>query len=202
MEVIILGAGGFAKQAIEAFELSGSKIKGLLDDGPVVELLGYPILGKIESLSKILSPHDKIFCGIGNVQTRKLLFYKFPNRWVNCIHPNANISKYSTIGHGNYIGPGVCIMPKAIVGNNNILDCSTVISHDSVVGDHNHLAANSCLLGNVRIENCNLIGANSTILPGKTMISNNILGAGAVLTKSIDSNQILTGIPAKSKEIF
>lgn len=41
------------------------------------------------------------------------------------------------------------------------------------------------------------IGANATILPGITIGSNSMIGAGAVVTRSVPSNAIVVGNPAK-----
>ncbi len=47
------------------------------------------------------------------------------------------------------------------------------------------------------IEKNASIGANATILPGITISENVMVGAGAVVTKSIPANAIVTGNPAK-----
>lgn len=201
MEIIIIGSGGFAKQIIDVAQLNNYKIIGLIDDNSTQGIYNYPIIGKIPDLDIILNNNIdlKLFCGIGDTKTRERIFNLFPDRFINCIHPNSIISNYCTIGNGNYIGPGVCVMPDVVIGNNNIIDPLVVLSHDSIIGDHNHLAAHSCLLGKVIIKNTNLIGSNSTILPKIIMGSNNILGAGGVLTKSVENNKVLIGVPAREK---
>ena len=45
-------------------------------------------------------------------------------------------------------------------------------------------------------RNC-WIGAGATILPGVTVGENAIVGAGAVVTKDVDPNTVVGGIPAK-----
>ncbi len=41
------------------------------------------------------------------------------------------------------------------------------------------------------------LGANAVILPGVTLGDNVIVGAGAVVTKSVPSNTIVAGVPAR-----
>jgi len=41
------------------------------------------------------------------------------------------------------------------------------------------------------------IGANAVILPGVTLGDNVVVGAGAVVTKSVPSNTIVAGVPAR-----
>ena len=45
-------------------------------------------------------------------------------------------------------------------------------------------------------RNC-WIGAGATILPGVTVGENAIVGAGAVVTKDVEPNTVVGGIPAK-----
>lgn len=52
-------------------------------------------------------------------------------------------------------------------------------------------------IGHVTIGNNVFVGANSVILPGVTIGDNVIIGAGSVVTKSIDSNLVCAGNPAK-----
>ena len=41
------------------------------------------------------------------------------------------------------------------------------------------------------------IGSNSTILPGVTIGKGSIIAAGAVVTKDVDENVVVGGVPAK-----
>lgn len=196
MEVVIIGAGGFATQAIEAFQLSGVTVVGLLDDRRTTQLLGCPILGSIDP---VYAEGRSLFCAIGSVEIRHKIFQMFPRHWINCIHPSAVVSKYAQIGIGNYIGPGACLMPGVRIGDNNIIDPLGLLSHDVVLGNHNHVAGHASILGRVKIGDTNLIGSNSTVLPDLTLGSHNLVGAGAVCTKSVGDQKLLVGVPARER---
>ncbi|KAH3687064.1 hypothetical protein WICPIJ_001954, partial [Wickerhamomyces pijperi] len=45
-------------------------------------------------------------------------------------------------------------------------------------------------------DNC-WLGANVTILPGVTLGDNVVVGAGATVTKDVESNSLVLGVPAK-----
>ncbi len=46
------------------------------------------------------------------------------------------------------------------------------------------------------------IGANVTVVPGVTIGNNAIIVAGAVVTKDVDSNTVVGGVPAKLIKII
>ena len=47
------------------------------------------------------------------------------------------------------------------------------------------------------------IGANVTVVAGVTIWDNSIIGAGSVVTKDVEKNTIVGGVPAKKiKDIF
>ena len=52
-------------------------------------------------------------------------------------------------------------------------------------------------IGKVKIGNRVFIGANSTVLCNVTIGDDVIIGAGSVVTKSIPSNSVVAGNPAK-----
>ena len=196
-KIIVIGGGGFCTQVLDAFECSGIRVSGIVDDRLKGFIFDIPIVGTLSQLEQGLIEYDSLFCAIGDPDIREEIFKRFPNKWVNCIHPKACISHKASLGTGNYIGPNVSIMPRATIGWNNIIDPNIVVSHDVKIGSHNHLAALSCLLGRAKIGDRNLIGAGGSILPDLVVGSGNLLGSGAVLTKSIGDNQVLKGVPAK-----
>lgn len=49
----------------------------------------------------------------------------------------------------------------------------------------------------IRLGNCVYVGNNVIFLPGVTIGDNVIIGAGAVVSKSIPSNSVVAGVPAR-----
>lgn len=57
---------------------------------------------------------------------------------------------------------------------------------------------NEDLIGKIEIGNNCFIGANSIILPNVTIGDNVIIGAGSIVTKPIESNLVVAGVPARA----
>ena len=119
------------------------------------------------------------------------------------------------------MGEGSRVMPPTTVvrGQNVKIGKNVVVMTNSLfmsaggitIEDDVLVAANAQLISNnhdpeehqiltckpvVLKRNC-WIGAGATILPGVTVGENAIVGAGAVVTKDVDPNTVVGGIPAK-----
>lgn len=99
------------------------------------------------------------------------------------------------IGDFSYIGQGSNIYSsKSIRIGNNVVISDSVIIHDN----NFHLVEHGRLLVKpITIENNVWIGIRSIILPGVTIGENSVIAAGSVVTKSVPSNSLIGGSPAK-----
>ena len=103
-------------------------------------------------------------------------------------------------------GKNVKIGKRVVIMNNSLfMSAGGITIEDDVL-----VAANAQLISNnhdpedqiitckpvVLKRNC-WIGAGATILPGVTVGENAIVGAGAVVTKDVEPNTVVGGIPAK-----
>ena len=83
------------------------------------------------------------------------------------------------------IGDYVMIAPNTLI---------TTVNHPlNPMGRRKHLG----IAKPVKIGNDVWIGANVTILPGVTIGNNVIIAAGAVVTKDVEDNSLVGGVPAK-----
>lgn len=123
------------------------------------------------------------------------------------------------LGGDSYVGPresGYC--GKLIVGDNSQFDdrslidlCSDVIIGSNVKSEvnciiytHNHMPFENKLIWNrpitcapVTIDEGVWIGVNCVILPGVEIGRNSIIAAGAIVTRSLDYQSIVGGVPAR-----
>jgi maltose O-acetyltransferase len=106
------------------------------------------------------------------------------------------------IGENSYIGALSTV--QAVKGTSVEIGKYSNISHnvriytETDVSDQNF--ANQDKLkkqGSVKIGDYVWIGANVMIVPGVVIGNNSIIGANSVVTKSIDENTIVGGVPAR-----
>ena len=130
------------------------------------------------------------------------------NVWANThIRKGAKIGKGCTIGENVYIDEGVIIgdrcriqngalIYKGVTMGNDVMIAPGVVTTNDIfpelpVGDWSHRFKETLIEDNVSI------GANSTIVCGVRLGKGCMVGAGSVVTKSVSSNVVVVGNPAK-----
>lgn len=198
-KIIIVGA---FHEIIELAEKKDFEIVGLIDNEKKVSYRNYKILCNdsdakdflkaITDLKLVISP-DK------PEQRKKLVSYysELGFEFDALISNEAIISNSAIIGAGTVIQADVNVSAECNIGNFVKLNTKCNLMHDVIVCDYTTIAPNAVVLGKVKIGYSCYIGANSTILPGINIGDHAIIGAGAVVTKNVDSNSTVAGVPAK-----
>lgn len=198
-KLIIVGAGGHSKSVIDSVDQNSYEIVGFLDDNRTGFHFGFPILGSnLESINEYQS--YRYFVAIGDIAPRKLWFERLQQYHVeiiNIIDKTALISSSVKIGKGNFIGKYAIINADAKIGDNNVVNTKALIEHECTVGSHTHLSTNSVINGNVIIEDCTFIGSCAVCIGQLTVGKNTVVGAGSVITKDIESNVTVVGVPGR-----
>lgn len=138
-----------------------------------------------------------------------------------CIKKFKKFSDTSEIRPGAYvvgcskieIGSRVVIRPACMLfGESASLSCSISIEDDVMLGAGVHIYINNHKFEKlgipfidqgyypdeaVIIKKGSWIGANVILLPGVTIGENTVIGAGSIVTKSIPSNVVAAGNPAR-----
>lgn len=124
------------------------------------------------------------------------------------LKPLSLISHYGLLDKLEKCGDGVQVMPGAIVhkfsslGHQCILNTNSTVDHECVLGNGVHVMGGASIAGRVIIGDFSTIGTNATILPNLKIGKNVFIGAGAVVTKDIEDNSVVAGVPAKSIKTF
>ena len=147
---------------------------------------------------------SKVLMGALRVPTKLSVYksflkiHKFHKRYYSTLqHPNSIISKQTKIGAGTMIGPGTIISPFTKIGYLVSLSRGAIISHHTKIGDFCTLNPGCKIAGGVKIGERTTIGIGAIILDDVEIGENTIVGAGSLVTKSIPSNVIAYGSPAK-----
>lgn len=208
-DIVILGAGGFAKEVtflIEEInkEKNSWNILGFIVDNK--QNIGmqhgkYKVYNTDEWLIRI-DGKVNVALGVGDSKLVAKLIEKFRLNsniiFPNLIHPNA-IGDWEQIkfGFGNIMCAGNIFTTDIVVGSFNIFNLSCTIGHDAKIGDCNVFNPTVNISGGVKIANNILVGTGSQILQYLSVCSDTTIGAGAVVTEDIKEPGVYVGIPAR-----
>lgn len=207
-EVLILGAGGLAREIVSWHNCSKNKVDfkivGFLDDN-LHALDNYntdiKILNKLDL--KHLNKKQSAINAISDVVTKNNILQQAEILDIEIrsyFHPSC------LIGDRTFIGKGLVILPYAIIscdvkiGDLVLINSGSQIGHDVSIGNYTSIMANVDVGGGAIIGDNVFIGSNATILPGVKIPDNTRIGAGAVVLKNIKKPGTYFGNP--SKQIF
>lgn len=196
--IIILGAGGHAKVVTDIVLSSGNTVVGFLDDKATGKVLGFPVLGTLEDLSKY-EGRCSFVIGIGDNKIRKQIAARYSVHWHTAIHPSAVIARDVVIGEGTVIMAGTIINPSTAVGKHCIINTGAVIEHDNMIADYAHISPNATLCGTVSVGESTHIGAGAVIKNNISICGGCVVGAGAVVVNNINKAGLYIGVPAKMR---
>jgi sugar O-acyltransferase (sialic acid O-acetyltransferase NeuD family) len=207
MKVVILGAGGLAREVYWVFCAASKaedeiEVLGFIDEDSAnwgKQLCGIPVLGDFNWFESA-SDEIKVICAVGSPAGRLSLVKKseqYGLSFCSIIHPGVMTSKYIEIGLGIVITAGCIITTQVKIGNHAFLNLDTTVGHDVVIKDFVNVSPGCHISGNVILKQGVDLGTGAVIIPGITVGKWATIGAGAVVTKDIPDNAVAVGVPAK-----
>jgi sugar O-acyltransferase (sialic acid O-acetyltransferase NeuD family) len=110
---------------------------------------------------------------------------------------SAIIAASAEVAEGLQIHHGVIVNPHAKISKQCILNTRALVEHHCDLEQGVELGPGATLAGRVKISKYSWIGTAAAVLPRINIHTNTIVGAGAVVTKDLGKNLVVTGVPAK-----
>lgn len=207
-KIVIIGAGGFAREVLDIFDACN-------DAGDRYEVLGYvveppygapgtiiherPILGGLEWLEgRHRDVH--IICGVGAPELRLRLVSeaaKRGGRFCSVFHPSVRMSRRNSIGTGVVIAAGSILTNQIRIGDHVQINLDCTIGHDVILGDFVTVAPGTHISGEVTISTgCN-IGTGVNLINRLTVGEWSVIGAGSTVIRNVPPNATVVGVPGR-----
>jgi sugar O-acyltransferase (sialic acid O-acetyltransferase NeuD family) len=207
-KVVILGAGGHARETLETFLQANQvtpqwKVLGYIDDDPQKHgliLNDCPVLGGFDWFASVDVSSVRVICAIGDNAARYRLVRRVEARglqFCNAIAPTAIISDYASLGMGLMIFAGAIINTQAVIDDHVIVNVGVSVSHDSHIASFCNLNPGVHIAGNVQINTGVDVGMGTVVKQSVAIGEWSVIGAGSVVISDIPSNVTAVGLPAK-----
>ncbi len=187
-DLIIVGAGGHAKSALDVVEQESSfNVLGFVDNNleKGTKVFSYEVLGKDDDLPELTSISENVLIAVGQIKDpdlRKKLYLKVKEigfKLPNIISPKAYVSNDSEIGEGTIVMHGAIINAGARIGTNCIINTGSIIEHDVEIGDNCHVSTGVTVNGSVKIGNETFIGSGSVLRNNISIGRRCLIGMGS-----------------------
>lgn len=200
--IIVLGAGGHAKVAIEILRAAGYQVGYCVggSDSPK-ECMGVPVLRDGDNLLKLHDAgYSMIFPAIGSNYARQRAAthaVKLGFTLVNAISPYAILSPSLVLGKGIAIMSGAIINADCNIEDLVIINTGATVDHDCHIGNGAHLGPQCALAGNVKVGQGAFLGIGTVVIPCIAIGNYSVIGAGSVVILDVPPSCTSAGNPAK-----
>ncbi|MHC5063616.1 MAG: acetyltransferase [Planctomycetota bacterium] len=208
--VVILGAGGFAREVLDVFDAINAsqpnsyEVLGFIsevEDDWLKIINDKPVLGGFDWFDS--DPDHlqvRVICGVGSPPVRHRMIERCKKRglaYVNAIHPQATMTRRVELGQGIVVTAGVILTNQITIGDHVHLNLHATVGHDARIDDYCTVAPGVNVSGNVHIGVGCDIGTGAAIIQHVSIGEWSVVGAGSVVNREIPANSTAVGVPAK-----
>ncbi|MEV0977325.1 acetyltransferase [Streptomyces sp. NPDC049915] len=203
--LLIIGAGGFARETAQAVRDAGeATLLGHLDDDRALhgtDVDGLPVLGGTDLVHDL--PDARVVICVGNprdygARARLVRRLDLPeDRYATVVHPTAAVSVTSRVGPGSVLLAHCALTAAVRVGAHVAVMPHTVLTHDDVVEDYATVASGVRLGGGVRLATGSYVGSGALVREGTTVGAWSQIGMGSTVLGDIPPGEVWVGSPAR-----
>ena len=205
LDIIIVGAGGFAREVCgllwHCFCKDQFRLKGFLSrnreelQGTHVDL---PVLDDPECYQPTAA--DRFVLAIGNMKARRqtveALLVK-GGQFLTMIHPTALVADTARIGKGAVIYPYATLSNCAVLDDHVHLSIYASLGHDTRVGRYCLLSPYATLNGFAVIGDDVFMGTHSMIGPENRLGDNSKVCANTCVLHDVPADSFVYGVPGR-----
>ena len=122
-------------------------------------------------------------------------------KFVNIIHPTANVAPTCALGTGIVVGAFTTISINTTIKDDVIIQDHCNVGHDSIVWNGSHLYAGVKLCGRNNVGTNSSVFTGSIIYPDVKVGERCTVGAGSVVNRRVKDGDTVLGNPAKIIEL-
>ncbi|GAA2709433.1 acetyltransferase [Actinoplanes palleronii] len=202
-ELVIVGAGGFARETASAAVAAGWQVRGFVDDDPALHgtvRSGWPILGPVDSVLEMTTPVVVCVGNPTNYTTRRRIVERLglpEQRYATVVHPSAVVGARCVVGRGSVLLAGTVLTADVTVGAHVAVMPQVVLTHDDLIGDYATITSGVRVGGSVVLETGAYVGAGALIREGVTVGAWSQIGMGSVVLRDVPPDEVWVGSPAR-----
>ncbi|MBS2966096.1 acetyltransferase [Actinocrinis puniceicyclus] len=208
-ELLIVGAGGFARETAHAVAALNAvrpawRLLGFLDDDPLLRgrrVDGLPVLGGTD-LAQSLTGAQVLVC-VGNprnyfARARIVERLALPaDRYATIIHPSADVCADASIGPGTVLLAQAVLTAAVTVGAHVAVMPHAVLTHDVTIDDFATIASGVRFGGGSSVARGAYLGSGALIREQVEIGAWAQVGMGSVVLGDVPGGQVWVGNPAR-----
>jgi sugar O-acyltransferase (sialic acid O-acetyltransferase NeuD family) len=208
-ELLIVGAGGFARETAQAVAAVNAvrptwRLLGFLDDDPLLHgrrVDGVPVIGGTDLAQSL--PDTRLVVCVGNprsIDSRERVVRRLDvpsSRYATIVHPTASVAGSCSIGAGSVLLAQSVLTASVTVGSHVAVMPHVVLTHDVSVADFVTVASGVRFGGGVHVGRGAYLGAGALLREQVTVGAGSLVGMGSVVLQDVPAAQVWVGNPAR-----
>jgi sugar O-acyltransferase (sialic acid O-acetyltransferase NeuD family) len=202
--LVIIGAGGFCAEVVEAARAAGWSKFAIYDDDPAkhgTQILGIPCIGPVADVER--AQGSPFIVAIGRNEIRQKIATRLEEVGLCATtvqHPSCVVSPAAKIANGAFLAPFCWVGPHVTIGRHALINASVSIGHDSNIGDWVQLCPGVRISGWVKLGPGAFLGSNAVVAPKASVGAWAQVAANSFAWRDVPPRKLAVGSPAKIVE--